>query len=64
MGRPFITFLYNWVDGPAEFSELDYETATLSFSYLLRRNLRLVLEATRDLKLEGARLQLGFVSAF
>ncbi len=64
MGRPFVTFLYNWVDGPPEFSELDYETATLSFSYLLRRNLRLVPEATRDLKLKGTRLQLGFVSAF
>lgn len=63
-GRPWLTFLYNWVDSPAELRALRYESATLSFSYLMRRNLRLVAEVTRDLDLKATRAALGFVSAF
>lgn len=62
MGRPFVTFLYNNVD--SELNWLDYRTETLSFSYLLRRNLRLLAEATFNEEQESWRLVTGMVSAF
>jgi hypothetical protein len=62
LGRPFLTFLYNYVD--SELSRQDYRTETVSFSYLLRRNLRLVAETTYDEEDESLRLVGGFVSAF
>jgi len=62
MGRPFVTFLYNNVD--SELNWLDYRTETLSFSYLLRRNLRLLAEATFNEEEESWRLVTGMVSAF
>ncbi len=68
MGRPFLTFLYNRVDtdvSPGVVNPgLDYETFTASYSYLLRRNLRLVFEGTYDRQTENTRLLAGFVSAF
>ena len=68
MGRSFLTFLYNKVraegsPGPA-YRLLDYETATASYSYLLRRNLRLVFESTYDRTTKNVRFLGGFVSAF
>jgi hypothetical protein len=41
-----------------------YNTATLSFTYQLARNLRLITEYTRDLENEKNRIVLGMVSAF
>ncbi|HUV37862.1 MAG TPA: hypothetical protein VMX58_13075 [Patescibacteria group bacterium] len=62
MGRPFVTFLYNYID--SELEMLDYRTETLSVSYLVRRNLRLLTEATFNEEEESWRLVGGFVSAF
>ncbi|MDZ7372711.1 MAG: hypothetical protein ONB23_01960 [candidate division KSB1 bacterium] len=64
MGRLFAIALYNRVDPARGLPELRYETATLSLTYLLRRNLRVVIEGTRDLELRANRLSAGFVSAF
>jgi hypothetical protein len=63
-GRPFLTFLYNWVDPPSGFSELKYRSATVNLSYLLRRNLRLAGEVTYDLEAKATRAAVGFVSGF
>lgn len=58
--RYFFTGLYNYID-----SDLyRYETATLSFTYLLARNLRILTEYTRDLELEKSRLVFGVIGAF
>lgn len=58
--RFYVTGLYNKID-----SELyKYETATLSGTYLLARNLRLIAEYTRDLEYDLNRLTLGMVSGF
>ena len=42
----------------------DYETATLSATWLLARNLRLMAEYTRDLHRKKNRITAGFVSGF
>ena len=42
----------------------DYRTETLNISYLVRRNLRLMAEATFNEEEESLRLVSGFVSAF
>ncbi len=60
--RYFLTGLYNWVD--SEYDAADYESATISGTYLVARNLRLVLEYTRDLQFDANRVVLGIVSAF
>ena len=68
MGRTFVTALYNYVeskaDGPYEKVYYKYNAGTLSLSYLLRRNLRLVAEGTYNDTDEAFRLVGGFVSAF
>ncbi|NOZ55813.1 MAG: hypothetical protein GXO73_03355 [Calditrichaeota bacterium] len=68
MGRPFLTLLYNRVDGESSPEllnlGLDYESFTASYSYLLHRNLRLVFEGTYDKRAKNTRLLAGFVSAF
>jgi hypothetical protein len=61
-GRHFVTFLYNLVD--SDWDGLDYLTATLSYSYLLRRNLRLVGEVTYDDESETYRMTGGFSAGF
>jgi hypothetical protein len=43
---------------------LQYHTATLSWTYQLARNLRFIVELTRDIELEANRGVLGIVSAF
>ncbi|MBN2425377.1 MAG: hypothetical protein JXR46_13025 [Calditrichaceae bacterium] len=58
--RYCITGLYNLVD--SEYYK--YETATLSYTYQLARNLRLLTEYTRDLNEEKNRFVLGVISAF
>jgi hypothetical protein len=60
--RYCLTALYNWID--SDLDGADYETGTLSASYLVARNLRLVGEYTYDAALFSNRAVLGFVSAF
>jgi len=60
--RFYLTGLYNRVD--SELDAYDYETATLSGTYLVARNLRLIAEFTRDLKNDRNRFTLGMVSGF
>jgi hypothetical protein len=74
--RHYFTFLYNWVDSNLkaedyallatffEFQTLNYHTATLSGTYQLARNLRFIVELTRDIELKANRAVLGIVSAF
>lgn len=60
--RFFLTGLYNKVD--SDLPGFDYETVTLSGTYVIARNLRLILEGTRDLIHESNRLVLGTISGF
>jgi hypothetical protein len=60
--RYFLTGLYNRVDSDDD--SIDYETVTVSGSYLLARNIRLIAEYTRDIEYEFNRLSFGFISAF
>ena len=60
--RFYLTGLYNYVD--SDLSMNDYESATLSGTYLVARNLRLTGEFTRDIKNEKNQFVIGFVSAF
>jgi hypothetical protein len=72
--RWYLTALYNHItsdldDDPAllesyDASLLAYHTATLSGTYLLSRNLRLVAEYTRDLERDLNKMVVGFVSAY
>ncbi len=56
----YITALYNYID-----SDLyKYQTATLSYTYLVARNLRLIGEYTYDLENEHNRFILGVIGAF
>ena len=58
--RYYFTGLYNLIDS----DNYKYETATLSFTYLFARNLRLLTEYTRDLEFEKNRFVLGIIGAF
>ena len=60
--RFYLTALYNKIT--SDLSDIDYETATLSGTYLIARNLRLVVEYTRDLHKEANRFVIGTVSGF
>ena len=62
--KSIMTFaaLYNRIE--EKDAEILYHTATASIGYLLARNLRLIGEATYDIKLEKPKLSLGFISAF
>jgi hypothetical protein len=74
--RHYFTFLYNWVDSDlkeedygqllqfVEFDPTNYHTITLSGTYVFARNLRFLIELTRDIELEANRAVLGIVSAF
>lgn len=68
MGRTFVTALYNYIesktDTPGETVLYEYNAGTLSLSYLLRRNLRLMAEGTYNETNESFRLVGGFASAF
>ncbi len=69
LGRPFVTFLYNFVDSdidevyPGE-PPLDYRSEAVNFSYLLRRNLRLSTEARYREVEDEWNFAAGFVTAF
>jgi hypothetical protein len=56
----YITGLYNLVDSDI----YRYETATLSFTYLFARNLRLLAEYTYDMEYENNRFVLGIIGGF
>ena len=60
--RFYLTGLYNWID--SELDDYKYETATISGTYLVARNLRLIAEYTRDLQNDRNRFTLGMVSGF
>lgn len=60
--RFYLTGLYNNID--SDMDAFDYETATLSGTYLVARNLRLIGEYTRNLKKESNLLTVGVISAF
>lgn len=61
-GRHWIVFLYNYIDSQQK--ELNMNAGTLSYSWLLRRNLRLLAEGTYNDTDEAFRFTGGFVSAF
>jgi hypothetical protein len=72
-GRWFVTGLVNWLDSddavftirqgePGPLSR--YRTGAVGVSYLLRRNLRLLVETQYDADRERARLTTGFTAAF
>jgi len=54
--------LFNWIDSYE--SSLDLTQLTLHCGYLLRRNIRLVLEFSQDFTNEYGQVELGFVTAF
>lgn len=62
LGTHWFTALYNRVDSDDD--TLDYETFTLGSTYTLARNLRLLVEFTRDLENEANRVVAGTVTAF
>ncbi len=57
----FFTGLYNKVN--SDIKELEYETITLNASHWFKRNLRFLVEYTRDLKNSKNRFVIGLVSA-
>jgi hypothetical protein len=60
--RWYLFGLYNSIDSDLDIH--DYQTATLGGGYLIRRNIRLVVEGTQDMELEEMRGGLGLVIAF
>lgn len=60
--RYYFTGLYNKID--SDIVSHNYETATVSATYLVARNLRLIAEYTRDIEYEINRATLGIVSGF
>jgi hypothetical protein len=73
--RIYFTALYNQICSglddlsddvllAAKAERINYKAATLSVSYLVARNLRLVAEYTRDLRRDANRFAMGFVSGF
>lgn len=60
--RYYFTGLYNKIESDLETH--NYETATLSATFLVSRNLRLIAEYTRDLEFDKNRMTLGLVSGF
>ncbi|MEJ2636750.1 MAG: hypothetical protein P8184_15835 [Calditrichia bacterium] len=60
--RYYITGLYNLVD--SDLNEYDYESGTISGSYLVARNLRLIGEVTRNFRQNINRAVVGLGTAF
>ena len=60
--RYYLTALYNAID--SDMASLNYETFTMSATYLMARNLRVTAEFTRDLEYDKNRFVLGLVSGF
>ncbi len=62
LSKWIVTALYNRVEGTGQ--AYDYETATLTLSRMMARNLRLLGEFTFDMLTDKPIFTLGFVSAF
>lgn len=63
MSNWYITVLGNWVD--SDLNELDYSSLSLHAGYLVRRNIRLVGEYTRQFSNEAfGKASIGFIAAF
>ena len=64
MSKYYLTGLLNWVE--SDYEPLNYKSATLNFSYVLRRNVRLLAEYTYLDGEEGkyGKLSCGFMAAF
>jgi len=63
MSNWYLTGLFNWVDSDRNY--LNYKSVTLHAGYLLRRNLRLVGEVTRQMSgTSYNKISAGFVTAF
>lgn len=60
--RFYFTALYNKID--SDLNVYDYQTATLSGTYLLSRNLRFTTEFTRDLENDTNRFVFGLITAY
>ncbi|MDT8394259.1 MAG: hypothetical protein RQ761_10460 [Bacteroidales bacterium] len=59
----YFSLLGNWID--SDLDNLDYQSATVHLGYLLRRNVRLVCEYTRQFAWEEYdKASIGFVAAF
>lgn len=59
----YLTALVNWVDSDLDY--LDYTSATIHAGYLIRRNIRLVGEYTRQFSGDDyGKASIGFVAAF
>lgn len=58
----YFILLYNWIDSDLDI--YDFETATVNTNYLLRRNIRMFGEYTRDLEREANVFTAGLVMAF
>ena len=72
-GRWYLTALWNWIDASDPIVSLrineqvfieKYNLVAVDASYLVWRNIRFTGEVAWDIEREGARLALGFVSAF
>ena len=64
MSKFYITSLLNWVE--SDYDPLNYKSATLNLSYVLRRNVRLLAEYSYVDSEEGkyGKLSCGFMAAF
>jgi hypothetical protein len=61
-GRWVVSVLYNNID--SDWDEADYESAFVTVNRLVARNLRILLEAGRDIEQDANRVSLGVVTAF
>ncbi len=67
--RWYLIGLYNWrnsdiTDIYPTANPLEYQSASIAWTYLMARNLRLLTEFTYDIENENNRLVVGFFSAF
>lgn len=63
MSNWYLTLLGNWID--SDMDDLDYSSVSFSAGYMVRRNIRLVGEYTRQFANEEyGRASIGFVAAF
>lgn len=60
--RWYLTVLYNKIDSDLKMA--NYQTISISPTYLLARNLRLMAEYSYDTELEKSRVVVGMISAF
>ena len=61
-GRWVVSVIYNNID--SDWDEADYESAFVTVNRLVARNLRILLEAGRDIEQDANRISLGVVTAF